>query len=53
MRRAIKHIEKETEAPSCEGKKVMFAAALMLIGTLISVCLTVDFLRPVPHTSPF
>jgi len=31
----------------------MFAAALMLIGTVISLYMTVDFLRPVPHTSPF
>lgn len=31
----------------------MFAAMLMLVGTLISVYATLEFLRPVPRNNPF
>ncbi len=31
----------------------MVAGVLMLVGTLISVYLTLEFLRPVPRDNPF
>ncbi len=31
----------------------MFAAMLMLVGTVISVYATLEFLRPVPRNNPF
>ena len=31
----------------------MFGGILILVGTVISVVMTLDFVRPVRHTNPF
>jgi len=39
-------------APKTEDR-AMFAGLLMMVGTVISVLATLEFLRPVPRNTPF
>lgn len=45
-------VQTNNAAPNTRSK-TMFAPLLMLVGTVISVYATLEFLRPVPRNNPF